>query len=915
MSQSPLVAYQEFPRAIVNESTYYGLRSYDLVGPPRRLFADGVYSPPLLEQYVDAMRVQALPLPSQLLRKLPPGDNWLSQTNRSIARLHSLFLIAEDPQERLTGGGAAILAHQVSLVRYVLTNSDLRRVLIADEVGLGKTIEAGLIIKGLLEQQSGLRVLYLAPARLVSNVHREFRDKLDLPFRMFSADNRYQADIDSDTLIIASIHRAVHTANRESVLASHPWDVLIVDECHHLAARGPNGQDANEHFDLVRQLVQRQSPEGRLILMSGTPHQGQRARFENLLSLLLDSTERRDAVRGRVIFRTKENVRDWNDRPLFPKRNVRKPRLIELGTAYRDWYESIGDLYEDVGGSTAKRRAGGWAKGQALQWAASSIQAGMGFLVRLAIRRLNWDLRQSGFRDAIAALRPYKGGEIGEPVELLFERLNAEISRQRFDHDLDDMEELEEEMWRPDATTLRQLLQQGLTLLSSGAATGKWKSLLELLEEAGQEKVVMFAQPVETVTALVSFLESRTGIRPAIIIGGQDDREREAQIRAFRSSDGPRYLVSSRAGGEGINLQVARRLIHIDVPWNPMEMEQRVGRVHRFGSRQTILVDTLLVEGTREVDAYRVAREKLSIAFGDLARDPEQFEMLFSRVMSLIPPQPLEEVISQPAIGANAERLGELIEDGLRRWKEFHSEFSEQQQIIQNLAPGAATWERLEQFLVDRLGAEEVDGYTIPEFQESSEGLSVVETGVKAVRMGEEIFACADTRGMPVTDAHGTSIPVVGLNTSRVAVGLRQAAFPDQPTGVALLRSNENIGQLVTDAEKSTKAEVGVLIMMRHTIRAALGAATEQSVSLHGYFVRDKGRIEELSPAKRTAAIDAILTAQRRRSTDDASLASWADTMQHAESIAIPQLGRPTPDQHQQGIRHAVWPLLSAVFS
>src|SRR6185369_3720939 len=99
-----------------------------------------------------------------------------------------------------------------------------------------------------------------------------------------------------------------------------------------------------------------------------------------------------------------------------------------------------------------------------------------------------------------------------------------------------------------------------------------------------------FAQPIETVTALASWFARKTGHRPAMILGGQSEEERAEQIQRFWDPKGPRFLVSSRAGGEGINLQVARRLVHLDVPWNPMDLEQRVGRVHRFLSKRTIVV-------------------------------------------------------------------------------------------------------------------------------------------------------------------------------------------------------------------------------------------------------------------------------------------------------------------------------------
>src|SRR5262249_44336930 len=151
------------------------------------------------------------------------------------------------------------------------------------------------------------------------------------------------------------------------------------------------------------------------------------------------------------------------------------------------------------------------------------------------------------------------------------------------------------------------------------------------------------ALPVETVTLVANYLTRRYGQLPAIIIGNQSEEERFNEVAKFQREDGPRFLVSSRAGGEGLNMQRARRLVHLDVPWNPMELEQRIGRIHRFGSKKTIVVDTVVAAGSREVDMYRIAREKLAMIATHL--DPDQFETLFSRVMSVVPPKELEEVL------------------------------------------------------------------------------------------------------------------------------------------------------------------------------------------------------------------------------------------------------------------------------
>src|SRR5437016_10995340 len=123
---------------------------------------------------VDRRRMTPVPTPTEIHTQLPEDDNWMAMTRRSLSRLAAWFLVCEDRQARLRAQPVATLAHQASLVSHVLSQPSLIKVLIADEVGLGKTVEAGLVIKSLLDAKPGLRVLYLAPARLVRNVRREF---------------------------------------------------------------------------------------------------------------------------------------------------------------------------------------------------------------------------------------------------------------------------------------------------------------------------------------------------------------------------------------------------------------------------------------------------------------------------------------------------------------------------------------------------------------------------------------------------------------------------------------------------------------------------------------------------------------------------------------------------------------------
>jgi hypothetical protein len=409
-----------------------------------------------------------------------------------------------------------------------------------------------------------------------------------------------------------------------------------VDECHHLSDCAAGGGDPVLKFRLVRDLMARQGPECRLLLMSGTPHQGHMHRFDNLLRLLRRESEPENALAGRIIYRTKEDVRDWNGNPLFPNRQINEPLVLDLGPEYKAWLQHIHEFYKPLKDSSGQRkaqiRAAGWRCAQALQWAASSPQAGLGYLVRQAVRA-SWQMADGVLSDALTALRPYRNGADNEPLDSLLARIRLEVRRQADDQDIEDLEDVDETIAllnTEQKKSLNALMVEGLRVLKA-FANRKWDFLnLNVLTMADGEKVVLFAQPIETVCALARYLELHLGEKPAIIIGGQTDLERQQQQDLFWRKDGPRFLVSSRAGGEGINLQVARRLVHIDVPWNPMELEQRVGRIHRFGSKQTIIVDTIVVKDSREADAYRVARERLRLVASTIVA-PERFESVFAR--------------------------------------------------------------------------------------------------------------------------------------------------------------------------------------------------------------------------------------------------------------------------------------------
>lgn len=903
---------QDVPYSLLESRKDWGLSVVDLVPPPARFWADSSSGAPNVELGVDGRRATPLPHPSQLIDSLAENDTWTAASKRALSRLHAYFLVSEDPQRRLDARAVETLAHQVSLVRHVLDSPSLRRVLIADEVGLGKTVEIGLLLKELLAARPSLRVLYLAPARLVTNVRREL-DKLDLHFRQWTSTDG-DARL-SDGRIIASIHRAIHGDNPKKILAAAAWDILIVDECHHLSAWDPGGGDPREAYKLVRELILAQPGDGRTVFLSGTPHQGNVNRFENLVALLRRDGEPESALSGRVIYRTKDDVQDWYGNPLFPRRQVNEPVVVDLGPKHQAWITNIHNYFKpprDIGSlGQARQRAAGWRCMQALQWAASSPHAGLGYLVRQAVRA-GWTLDDAALSDAIAALRPYRLGSPEEPVPVLFMRIQKEVARQQAEGDLEDIEENSDDTLQ-EAAELRALLAEGTHLVRT-AGDDKWEGVKErLLNAAGDEKVVLFAQPVETVTALARYLHRMTGKAPAIILGGQSDAERTTQVESFRSPNGPQFLVSSRAGGEGINLQVARRLIHIDVPWNPMDMEQRVGRVHRFGSRQTILVDTLVVKDSREADAYRIAREKLHRIASAMV-EPERFEAIFSRVMCLVPPESLQAVlINQPTAPFSPdeqERIAKMVQDGFQVWKDFHQRFGAQQTQIRAQDPGLAEWSDIAQFLKQNARAELASGYSTLRFKLNEGDVQAIEQAATVLRLGDsKAYACGDFGGLPVTSPEGGYASPLGLNVKVVNEALRECGFPSLPTGAAHVRWN-------ADAPRPAPVQgspVGVLGFSRQTLRTDKIGWSEHSSSLVIYAVRPGEAPVRVEGADKQTLIRGLVQATIRVKPEMHE-GLLSEMREHEAALSL-ELRRPSASELESGVRHAVSPILAAFVS
>ena len=631
-----------------------------LFGPPRWLAIADIPSGgpegtaarlPAESEQIAAAKPQAWSPPAVQLA----GGSTLRHTKGHFWRLAAYWLQAENRQGQLDSLPVLEMRHQTSLVEYLASADAPRQMLIADEVGLGKTIELGLLLARLLAADPTLRVLYVTPGGLVTNVVDEFKamgvGDVYVYANAFLDERSYPparlGREQHDAWVVASLHRLGIRDNFSTQLQDTAWDVVIADECHRLRMYGgEDSQNAQKWFRVVEHVIHNHlAKDGRVYFLSGTPHQGNRDVFLNLVAMMCrlgrdaPADVKEHALAGRVIYRTKDDVVDWDGNPVFPNRDVREPQLAQTPPEYHELLREIGAFFDWLAsnGGTAAKQGLGFAKSNALQFASSSPKAGFAFLLRRFLRYCDDGTTPDGRLHAwTEALIPYRDYATRRPEKLLA-ALRKTVDRKDESEGEGVGPEVQASVRDEERNRLEGLLERYTGFLSAPEATSKFDVLKNLLDEA-DEPFVVFAISVDTVYEVKRFLETR-GVECFLIVGGQDPSERRKAISGFTDADhlGRRVLVSSAAGGEGINLQAARRLVHFDLPWNPMVLEQRIGRVHRVGSANTILVDTILLAGSRESDIYSRLLERLYDVVTALASNPTEQQQYFRRVMASVP--------------------------------------------------------------------------------------------------------------------------------------------------------------------------------------------------------------------------------------------------------------------------------------
>ena len=556
----------------------------------------------------------------------------------------------------LSNSRTALLPHQILLTHDVVA-ATRRRFLIADEVGLGKTIEAGMIVRELIARGEAERILIICPAGLIRNWQNELRDAFRLHFDVLGIDftDVNPATWETHPRVIASIDTLKRKERLERVLASPRWELIIFDEAHHLSrTRYGKKITATQNYRLAEAL---RGHTRDLLFLSATPHQGDAYQFWSLIQLLDDSLfedpqamlDHRGLLNRVMIRRTKREVTDAEGKPIFMRRQVHTQKFM-MAARERAFYEKLTQYLQEGYGvaglgqakTTSRQRAVGFVMTTFQKIMSSSPRAirqalRRRLLVLLAREQMELDARaskratpadfaehllrlQDEMRNLAIAINnlapsPTQRAEADAYIAQLKQRLARRAVEEETSWALDGDEEGEEGLYAEtdipnEASKVRELLRA-----VPDGTDRKFDTLVraiqQLRRENAAEKFVIFTQYRETLEFLCEELGKLYGAESIVAVKGGPLDEKIAAVESFWAPNGAQFLISTSAGGEGINLQTARILFNYDLPWNPMAVEQRIGRIHRYGQRDTVQVYNLVAEDTVEEQIYSLLEEKL----------------------------------------------------------------------------------------------------------------------------------------------------------------------------------------------------------------------------------------------------------------------------------------------------------------
>jgi len=611
--------------------------------------------------------------PDQLAQVQIAGQDTLTVTSNAedfffLMEAHRVRLAYQfDPQLAVSVSQVDPLPHQIEAVYHYVLTSPRIRFLIADDPGAGKTIMGGLILKELQYRRLARRVLIVAPGHLKYQWQREMKERFGVSFSIIDRavmNSAWGENIwDDRDLCITSIDFVKQDSVR-ATLQSSRWDLVIVDEAHKMSAHAYPGRERvrvnkTKRYQ-VGEILSAQTEH--MLFLTATPHRGDEEGFRLFLDLLrpgfFAQTELlRESVENKdnpiFLRRLKEDMRTFDGHPIFPPRHV-NTAPFRLTDGERDLYNEVTRYVQDYYDKAKENRSISFALVILQRRLTSSSYAIYRSLVRRKARLEELlDLPERIRQDAEDYLRVQNLSE--EELEDMAEADREKIE-QRLEHltiakNIDDV--------KAELVELDRLIERAEQVREQESESKLIALRDGVLRNLGQRKLLIFTEFRDTLDYLAG--DGQSG-RPlgklrewgydVVTIHGQMGMD--ARIEAeheFR--DRAQIMVATEAAGEGINLQFCSLMVNYDIPWNPNRLEQRMGRIHRYGQQYEVFVWNLITRDTREGQILDRIFEKL-----DSMREALGSDRVFDIIGQVIPGARLDELLRDAIF--NQRRMEEI---------------------------------------------------------------------------------------------------------------------------------------------------------------------------------------------------------------------------------------------------------------
>ena len=581
------------------------------------------------------------------------------------------------------------LPHQVEAVYKYLLPQPKIRFLLADDTGAGKTIMTGLLLKELIMRKIVERVLIVTPGGLTKQWQEdEMGIKFNIPFKLVNRDvfSSEPTVFQTSDHVVASID-FICREDIMQVVSKTTWDLVIFDEAHKLSAYEYGEKIYKSKRYEAAHILSQQCEH--LLLLTATPHRGRKDTFKRLLQLLDEdifatadlATERvrelsMNGANKFFIRRLKEDMKDWNGNALYKDRYT-KTTSYNLTTDEKRLYEAVTDYL------TKRKKEANETKNIHVSLALQVMQRRLVssiFAIRNTLQK-RW-LALQGLADELD-----KNPSLWKQ-RIKFEELDVANIDDLDELDDDERDALDNIMADPkklklfttakslseikaEAGEVKSLYEMANALYNQQQEEQKYIELKKLLTSQGVidgEKLVIFTEHKDTLLYLQERL-TNNGYNVATIHGGMSvDERRESQCR-FMTPE-VQILICTDAAGEGINLQFCRLLINWDIPWNPNRLEQRMGRIHRYGQKSDVIVFNMVASNTREGQVLKKLLTKL-----DIIREQLGDDRVYDVIQDVLKGVSLDSIISSVLNGQesdldlfidkDAKDLGDLFTDSI----------------------------------------------------------------------------------------------------------------------------------------------------------------------------------------------------------------------------------------------------------